>query len=199
MGDRPIHQGDYSTTDPTMSVSLSPSPGLNLSPYAINVDPSMWSHEDEFVFPTDSKKTRSWGEKMFYRTGVSYLTGMAIGGTWGVYEGLLHPNGRTMKLRWNSVLNGCTKRGPFLANSLGVLALMYSCIDSFIIKLRGGQDDIYNSICSAVVTGMVFKSTARPRQILLAGALGGSVAAAYFFGTYFWENRRSLVPSRQYF
>ena len=181
-----------------MSVSLSPPPGLNLSPYAINVDPSLWNHDDEFVFPTDSKKTRSWGEKMLYRTGVSYLTGISIGGSWGFYEGLTNPNGRTLKLRWNSVLNSCTRRGPFLANSLGVLALMYSCIDSVTIKLRGGEDDIYNSIGSAVLTGVVFKSTSGPRAILLAGAVGGSVVAAYFFGTYFWENRQSLFLSRQY-
>ena len=49
------------------------------------------------------------------------ILGLTIGGTWGLYEGLRNPDGRTMKLRLNSVLNGMTRRGPFLANSLGVL------------------------------------------------------------------------------
>ena len=49
------------------------------------------------------------------------VLGLTIGGTWGLYEGLRNPDGRTMKLRLNSVLNGMTRRGPFLANSLGVV------------------------------------------------------------------------------
>ena len=57
-----------------------------------------------------------------------------------------------------SVLNGCTRRGPFVANSLGVLALMYSTLDYGIGKLRE-KDDQYNSIAAAVTTGVIFKST----------------------------------------
>ena len=49
------------------------------------------------------------------------ILGLTIGGTWGLYEGLRNPDGKTMKLRLNSVLNGMTRRGPFLANSLGVV------------------------------------------------------------------------------
>ena len=30
----------------------------------------------EFVFPTDSKKKRSWGEQMFSGIGTSYMCGM---------------------------------------------------------------------------------------------------------------------------
>lgn len=193
-----LHQGDYSINDPSMSVSLSPAPGLNLSPYAINVDPSLWSQEDEFVFATDSQKTRSWGEKMFYRTGVSYLAGISTGGAVGLYEGLMYPNGRTLKLRWNSVLNSCTRRGPLLANNLGVLAVLYSCIDTVAIKLRGGQDDIFNSVGSAVLTGALYRSTSGLRKIAIAGAAGGCIAASYFFGMYFLGSRHSLFPTRQY-
>jgi len=125
-------------------VSLSPSPGLNLSPYAFTSDPSLWSKEEEFVFSTESDKKRSWNEKMFFRTGSSYLSGISVGGTWGLYEGLRNPDGKTSKLRINSVLNGMTRRGPFVANSVAVLALMYTCIDEIVIKVRSGKDDIFN-------------------------------------------------------
>ena len=47
--------------------------------------------------------------------------GMTSGGVWGFVEGLRHPDGTTARLRINSVLNGVTRRGPFLGNSLGVL------------------------------------------------------------------------------
>ena len=63
-----------------------------------------------------------------------------------------------MKFNIFSVLNGCTRRGPFVANSLGVLALMYSTLDYGIGKLRE-KDDQYNSIAAAVSTGVIFKST----------------------------------------
>ena len=57
-----------------------------------------------------------------------------------------------------SVLNGCTRRGPFVANNLGILALMYSTLDYGIGKLRDKEDQ-YNSIAAAVSTGVIFKST----------------------------------------
>ena len=46
---------------------------------------------------------------------------MVVGGSWGLWEGLRHPEGRTVKTRLNRVINGCTRRGPFLANTLAVV------------------------------------------------------------------------------
>lgn len=42
---------------------------------------------------------------------------------WGLKEGLSRPLGpnASMRLRLNSVLNSCTRRGSFTGNSLGVL------------------------------------------------------------------------------
>lgn len=44
-----------------------------------------------------------------------------MGGVWGLWEGVKTPEGRTVRLRMNSILNGCTRRGPFLGNTLAVL------------------------------------------------------------------------------
>lgn len=59
------------------------------------------------------------GEKLTW----SLLIGLAIGGTWGLKEGMSRPlgNNPSFKLRLNSILNGCTRRGSFMGNSLGVL------------------------------------------------------------------------------
>lgn len=53
---------------------------------------------------------------------VSYMiTGLATGGIWGLYEGLRQPiNSQSSKLRLNTVLNACTRRGPLVGNSAGV-------------------------------------------------------------------------------
>ena len=49
-------------------------------------------------------------------------SGIGVGGVWGLYEGLLaFPTGESRRLKLNTVINCCTRRGPFLANNLAVL------------------------------------------------------------------------------
>lgn len=114
---------------------------------------------------------------------ICLCTGLTIGGVWGLAEGLRRPEGKTLRLRLNSVLNGCTRRGPFLANTAAVLgmgmwhtqiyfmtnttnaetsimsvALMYSPLESTIAHYRGKEDN-FNSIAAATITGLLYKST----------------------------------------
>ncbi len=44
-----------------------------------------------------------------------------MGGTWGLWEGIRHPEARTFRTRMNRIINGCTRRGPFLGNTLAVI------------------------------------------------------------------------------
>ncbi|KAK2557877.1 Mitochondrial import inner membrane translocase subunit tim23 [Acropora cervicornis] len=185
--------GDYSMQDPNTAYSVNR--GASLSPY-LNIDPTYLNQGGaEFVFPTDSKKKRSWGERMFSGIGTSYMCGLAMGGTWGLYEGLRNPDGKTLKLRVNSVLNGCTRRGPSFGNSLGVLALMYCSLDTLIGKLRGGEEDEYNSVGAATLTGMIFKSTAGLRPIAIAGGVGAGIATAYHLGEKLWNSRGHSIST----
>lgn len=50
-------------------------------------------------------KERTWSERLFYETGVSYGAGVIIGGGMGVYLGLQNAQGQHFKLKLNSVLN----------------------------------------------------------------------------------------------
>ncbi|XP_031548865.1 mitochondrial import inner membrane translocase subunit Tim23-like [Actinia tenebrosa] len=187
------YQDNYASNLPSMNFSGGAGPS-SMSPY-LNIDPSYLNQGGaEFVFPTDSKKRRGWGERMFSGIGTSYMLGLATGGSYGLYEGLRNPDGKTLKLRVNSVLNGCTRRGPFLANSLGILALMYCSLDSLIGKVRGEEDQL-NSIAAATCAGMIFKSTAGVRPIAIAGAIGGSLAAAYHFGEKLLEGRGQTMST----
>lgn len=99
---------------------------------------------------------------MFDRTGTCYLlgsvicsilhsvyilcTGLTAGGTWGLWEGLRRPEGRTMRLRMNSVLNGCTRRGPFLGNTAAVLGKRERGGDVFIHFLPYLSSDIFSTV-----------------------------------------------------
>eukprot|EP00052_Salpingoeca_macrocollata_P004692 m.42973 g.42973 ORF g.42973 m.42973 type:complete len:222 (-) comp14388_c0_seq1:166-831(-) len=133
----------------------------------------------EYLFPEKAaKKKRTLSEHMFYGTGISYLCGQAIGGTWGLYEGLRHADGVTARLRINTVLNGITKRGPFVGNAFGVLALMYNGINGGVVALRGGDDDAINQIAAATTTGLLYKASAGVRPMALAGTLGAVLGVA---------------------
>lgn len=50
------------------------------------------------------------------------LTGLALGGAWGVREGARRPLAvSNSRLRINSILNSVTRRGTFIGNSAGVM------------------------------------------------------------------------------
>jgi import inner membrane translocase subunit TIM23 len=86
--------------------------------------------------------SRGWSDDLCYGTGCTYLlalsTGrigldgvasplMYLGGAWGFAEGLRRaPAGAPPRLKLNSILNGVTRRGPFLGNSAGVVAMGYN-------------------------------------------------------------------------
>jgi hypothetical protein len=46
---------------------------------------------------------------------------LSMGGAFGFYEGLRSSPSPAFKIRLNTVLNGMTRRGPFIGNSAGVM------------------------------------------------------------------------------
>jgi import inner membrane translocase subunit TIM23 len=122
--------------------------------------------------------SRGFTDDLCYGTGVTYLTALSLGGAWGLQEGLRRSDGQPPKLRLNAVLNAVTRRGPFLGNSAGVVAITYNIINSLIGKLRG-QHDAANSIAAGVLSGMLFKSTRGVRPMMISGGIVGSVAGVW--------------------
>ncbi|GAW11120.1 hypothetical protein ANO14919_004600 [Xylariales sp. No.14919] len=122
--------------------------------------------------------SRGFSDDLCYGTGITYLTALSVGGAWGLQEGLRKSAGQPPKLRLNSVLNSITRRGPFLGNSAGVVAITYNCINSLIGYLRG-KHDAANTIVAGGLSGMVFRSTRGARQMLISGGVVASIAAAW--------------------
>lgn len=115
----------------------------------------------EYLFEDDHTQIGpSWGARICYGSGWSYLTGLGIGGIWGLLEGIANPQGRTAwPLRLNCIINGCTSRGPFLGNTAGIIALWYNLIHGAMIKIKKDQTyTMTTSIMSAALTGFFFKS-----------------------------------------
>jgi len=122
--------------------------------------------------------SRGWSDDLCYGTGVTYLSALTLGGAWGLQEGLRRSAGQPPKLRLNSVLNAVTRRGPFLGNSAGVIAMVYNGINSFIGHLRG-KHDAANSIAAGALSGMIFKSTRGVRPMMISGGVVATVAGAW--------------------
>lgn len=107
------------------------------------------------------------------------MTALSIGGAWGLAEGL-KKNPATMppRLRLNGVLNAITRRGPFLGNSAGVIAMVYNGINSTIGHFRG-KHDMTNSVVAGAISGAIFKSTRGVRPMMISSGIVASVAGAW--------------------
>lgn len=156
--------------------SLHPLAGLNQDTLDyLNLDDSTLS---DLPGNRSALPSRGWSDDLCYGTGVTYLAGLTLGGAWGLAEGLNKlPASAPPKLRLNSALNSITRRGPFLGNSAGVIAMVYNGFNSLIGHYRG-QHDAMNSVVAGALSGALFKSTkgVRPMMIssgIVAGAAGG--------------------------
>ncbi|KAL1408468.1 Mitochondrial import inner membrane translocase subunit tim23 [Vanrija albida] len=126
--------------------------------------------------------SRGWTDDLCVGTGTTYLSGLGIGGLWGMKEGLSRPLGpnASMRLRLNSVLNSCTRRGSFTGNSLGVLAIFYNLSNSSLDAVRNKHDAL-NSMAAGALSGGIYKCTAGVRPMLVGAALGTAAMGTWSF------------------
>lgn len=123
--------------------------------------------------------SRGWSDDLCYGTGTTYLAALGTGAAWGLIEGINKiPPSAPAKLRLNGVLNSITRRGPFLGNSAGVIAMCYNGFNSTLGYYRG-KHDTANSIVAGGLSGMLFKSTRGVRPMLISGGVVASIAGAW--------------------
>jgi mitochondrial import inner membrane translocase subunit TIM23 len=95
------------------------------------------------------------------------------------------------KLLLNQILNHVTRRGPFLGNSAGVLAMTYNLMNAYVPQvlgwgLIGRSMEAWTPVPSTVtpyasgfLAGALFRSTKGPKSMAIAGTLVMGVAAAW--------------------
>lgn len=119
--------------------------------------------------------SRGWSDDLCYGTGAVYLLGLGLGGLSGLSQGIKAiPAGASGRLQLNTILNHVTKRGPFMGNSAGILALGYNVVNSSIDAFRG-KHDVAGSVVAGALTGAVFKSS---KGVKPAAYAAGMVATA---------------------
>ena len=123
--------------------------------------------------------SRGWSDDLCYGTGTMYLSGLTLGGVWGVREGARRPLAvSNSRLRINSILNSVTRRGTFVGNSAGVMALMYNAINSSIDAFRG-QHDTAGSMTAGALTGALFRATSGVRPALVSATIVSGAAGVW--------------------
>ncbi|KAI4523939.1 Tim17/Tim22/Tim23/Pmp24 family-domain-containing protein [Schizophyllum commune] len=125
--------------------------------------------------------SRGWSDDLCYGTGTMYLGGLTLGGIWGVREGARRPLAvSNARLRINSILNSVTRRGTFIGNSAGVLALLYNGVNSAIDGIRGKHDPL-GSMAAGAITGGLFKCTAGLKPTIVAATVVSGAAGVWSF------------------
>ncbi|GLG94862.1 hypothetical protein R5R35_011049 [Gryllus longicercus] len=189
------YAASYSSKDPSMNVSVHSQQNLaQLSPY-LNFNPVyLPQSQPEFIFPEGVARQRGRFELAFSQIGGSCMLGAGIGGIGGFYNGLKSTTlaGHTGKLRRTQLLNYVMKQGSATANTLGVLAVMYSGFGVILSWARGCDDEL-NTIVAASATGLLYKSSAGLRKCAIGGGIGFSLAAVYCL----WSARDKLQDFRQ--
>ncbi|OQD70265.1 hypothetical protein PENDEC_c025G06348 [Penicillium decumbens] len=123
--------------------------------------------------------SRGWTDDLGYGAGTTYVAALTLGGAWGLAEGLRKtPATAPPKIRLNGVLNSITRRGPFLGNSAGVVAMIYNGLNSAIGYARG-KHDAANSIAAGALSGMIFKSTRGVKPMVISGGIVASIAGVW--------------------
>jgi len=172
--------GSYSSSDPTMNVPVS-STNTVMSPY-LNFDPAYVapSQDSQFIFPEGAAHRRGRFELAFSQIGGSVFVGAAAGGMNGIYNGIKETKALqlTGAVRRTQMINFIAKQGASSAQTLGVIALMYSLFGVLLSKTRGAEDEL-NTLGAATATGMLYKSSAGLKTCLRGGAVGFGLAAVY--------------------
>ncbi|XP_049819673.1 mitochondrial import inner membrane translocase subunit Tim23 [Aethina tumida] len=165
------------------------------SPY-LNYDPVyIPTAQPEFIFLDGASKQRGRFELAFGQIGGSCMLGAAMGGAYGLYNGLKATTmaGQTGKLRRTQMINHIMKNGSATANTFGSIAVIYSGFGVLLSLARGTDDDL-NTVVAATATGLLYKSSAGLRKCGIGGAIGFGVSTLYAL----WNSRDKLANLRQF-
>lgn len=183
----------YGASDPGMNVPLHSSGGLSqLSPY-LNFDPSVLQQtQPEYFSLEGASQKRGRFELAFSQIGGLCMIGGGLGGAHGLYKGFHETAiaGHTGKIRRTQLLNYTMKRGSAMANTLGVVAVMYSGIGCLMYWARDSHEDEWNTLGAGSITGLLYKSSAGIKKCAIGGLVGLGLSAAYVaFGSSETRNK----------
>ncbi|CEG41582.1 mitochondrial protein translocase family [Plasmopara halstedii] len=143
------------------------------------------TYDDDADYLDYDKAGRPFMEQMSGSCGTAYFSGIIGGGAYGAVRGFTRSPSTKFKIRMNSIMNGAATRGSKAGNALGCLAMIYKAFeyvaDSAEIENIVKFDQVTPILASAA-TGVFYKSTAGPKTMILAGAIGAGLMTVVQFG-----------------
>lgn len=178
--------GSYGSMDPSMQVGVNSGSNSMVSPY-LNFDPSLLSggsNEPQFILPEGQSHRRGRFELAFAQIGGSVMTGGVGGGCYGLVNGFKETGVAqiTGAVKRTQMINYIAKQGAASAQTLGIVALMYSGIGAVLGWARGAEDEI-NTVAAGTATGLLYKSSAGLRAVGKGGAVGLGLSVAFVLVT----------------
>ena len=143
--------------------------------------------QPEFLFQIDTSRSRPFTLRLTYITGSGYLTGLTCGGLWGLSEGFISifkHRDTSRKVKITAMLNSITRRGPFFANTLGIITMYFAFSEQIFRKFRGKEDN-FNKIIAAFTAGSLWKCTRSLRALTFGGLIGGTIVGSYYMFNLF--------------
>ncbi|KAF1789806.1 Mitochondrial inner membrane translocase subunit Tim17/Tim22/Tim23/peroxisomal protein PMP24 [Phytophthora cactorum] len=136
------------------------------------------AYDDDADYLDYDKAGRPFMEQMSGSCGTAYFSGIIGGGAYGALKGFARSPSTKFKIRMNSLMNGAATRGSKAGNALGCLAFEYVADSAEIENIV--KFDQVTPILASAATGVFYKSTAGPKAIVLAGAMGAGLMTVSF-------------------
>lgn len=118
---------DFGRTSSSSSTGSGFGSGFATIPDVGNIDINKLSKrpsQGPDYIPYNTRGRDSFG-RISFNTGVFWLGGFLAGGTYGVYKGWSGVAAPSYKIRFNSIMNGFSKHGSNLGNSLGTIGEIF--------------------------------------------------------------------------
>jgi len=168
-----------------------PGSGLGqLSPY-LSVDPS-YLQQPEYLFDTEAKRGKL--EKSFTAIGSAVCIGSAMGGSYGLFNGMRATAAMHGALRRTQIMNYTLKSGGLVSNAFGTVAVSYSLLHCLLANVPVIEDnDEAKSVISGTLTGLFFKSTSGAQKCARGGLIGFGLSALWALGLKKQESVQNYI------
>merc|ERR1712059_241951 len=141
--------------------------------------------EPDYLYDTEAKRGRL--EKSFTAIGSSVCLGAAMGGAYGLFEGVRQTALGEMsgKLRRTQITNYTLKSGATVSSALGSIVVSYSIFHALVSLADDDHSYIPEegkSVISGTLTGLLFKSTSGLHKCVRGGLVGFGLASLWAYG-----------------
>eukprot|EP00298_Acanthocystis_sp_HF-20_P002384 c12801_g2_i1.p1 GENE.c12801_g2_i1~~c12801_g2_i1.p1 ORF type:complete len:185 (-),score=86.25 c12801_g2_i1:68-622(-) len=155
--------------------------------------------DDVLVLPEGFGTEKSFFDRAWYNTGLSFGSAAVIGGSYGFLEGMRQTGRTTFKLRMNAIINSTTSRARRVGNPVGVLAIVATSfyeIGTSYFPERHNQTLV--TIGTGAATGFLYNITSGIRHTLAGTIAGATVMGGAVLLNKVWEKRqlKAALPKK---